>query len=180
MSPCCPLHHVLSVVNCSQRLWSATFWCMLTGSDVKLQRLMPVPGFYQSPQKTCLSALKPQACGTSLQRVEDSLLTEGLLRCRILEQLATSPQPRYWVSGHDDDGQCATRYARPAEPESQAADMETRMAKEFPPLPSQLFGSPAQNTLPYFSAIKASQQGVGRARAAVMLHAPCVISIIFP
>ena len=34
------------------------------------------------------------------------------------------------------------------------------MAEEFPPLPSQLFGSPAQNTLPYLSATKASQQGV--------------------
>ena len=33
------------------------------------------------------------------------------------------------------------------------------MAEEFPPLPSQLFGSPAQDTLPYLSVIKASQQG---------------------
>ena len=45
------------------------------------------------------------------------------------------------------------------------------MAEEFPPLPSQLFGSPAQNTLPYLNAIKASQQGVAPTPAAVKLHA---------
>ena len=88
------------------------------------------------------------------------LLTDKVWRCRILEQLASSPQPRYWVSGHDDDGQCATRYARPGKPEGKAVEMETRMAEEFPPLPSQLFGSPAQDTLPYLSAVKASQQGM--------------------
>ncbi len=108
-----------------------------------------------------------------------SLLTAQMLLCRILEQLASSPQPRYWVSGHDDDGQCATRYARPAKPENQAADMEIPMAEEFPPLPSQLFGSPAQNTLPYLSAIKASQQGVTPRPPAALLRAPCMLPSTF-
>ena len=88
------------------------------------------------------------------------MLTETVCWRRILEQLASSPQPRYWVSGHDNDEQCATRYARPGKPEGKAVEMEIRMAEEFPPLPSQLFGSPAQDTLPYLSAVKASQQGV--------------------
>ena len=83
------------------------------------------------------------------------------------------------MSGHDDDGQCATRYARPGKPANQAADMEIPMAEEFPPLPSQLFGSPAQNTLPYLSAIKASQQGVALSPAAALLHAPCMLLRIF-
>jgi len=63
------------------------------------------------------------------------------------------------VSGHDDFG-CDTRYACPTKPEVDAADMETPMAEGFPLLPSQLFGSPHVDPMPYLSKIKASQQGM--------------------
>lgn len=116
-----------------------------------------------------------------------NLRSQGLMDlsgcCRILEQLASSPQPRYWVSGHDDE--CATRYARPAKPEGMTADMETHMAEEFPPLPSQLFGSPPPNALPYLSTAKASQQGAYSSHAAVIsagsLHACwCLCMVLSP
>ena len=70
--------------------------------------------------------------------------------CRILEQLATSPKPRYFVSGHTDDG-LGNRHAQP--------EMETPMAEKLPALPSQLFGSPAPDVMAYLERVKASQPG---------------------
>lgn len=73
-----------------------------------------------------------------------------LSQCRILEQLATSPKPRYFVSGHTDDG-LGNRHAQP--------EMETPMAEKLPALPSQLFGSPAPDVMAYLEKFKASQPG---------------------
>lgn len=87
---------------------------------------------------------------TTLERDGHVGIDHLCLRCRI-EQLATSPQPRCFVSGHTDGGGCATRVARPAQP-----DIEVPIDEK---LPSQLFGSPAQPCLPWLYPAQASQDG---------------------
>lgn len=68
--------------------------------------------------------------------------------------LATSPQPWCFVSGHSEGGS-AMACDQPAVPEEQVP-----IAEKLPALPSQLFGSPVQDTTPYLDRIKASIQGV--------------------